>query len=574
MARYNTPRDTKLDVIIRGILDRLKKLESRSVTSTVISAGAVLYSAVQSLTSSQKLLARKNISAVGKGELLFNVMDYGAQGIGGDDTTSCQAAINAAMAAGGGTVFFPPGFTFGLTDYLYISDNITLSAYGATIKAIGVHGLVRMYQATDSWTAYNGRSNIRVEGGIWDANANDGTTGTVFGLVVAFTLGHNYGVTFEDVTIKNVSCTHAIDITASRKVRILNCTFRGFIDNTGDSSRQFSEAIQLDAAISTSGSIGANDNTMTQDVVVEGCYFGSSERLGPFGRAVGAHTSVSGSYYEDIRITDCRIEGAIQEAIRPYAWRRAVIKGNTITGTGTSSIVITGPDPVAAGYDLTSHRITIDDNIIEAPATNTPIRVVGYSTAQPTGVIITNNTVVNSPSTGIYVSYADRPLIANNTAIDSATSSIYAINCTTPQIVDNMSVRAIGSAIGVDTCTGGKVANNVIEGAASGTGHGCFIGTSTDVAVTDNRIAAVRGSGIRSTSSALRTRILGNTIMRGGVTALGVDITASSTGCVVIGNDLSSGSWSAGTALSFLAGANPVTDWAGGTANPGLNLVS
>lgn len=501
---------------------------------------------------------------------------YGASGNGiVDDRAAIQSALDDAYAAGGGIVYLPPGGTYALTDYLYVGSNVTLYAYGATIKATSTHGLVRLYQPTDSFTSFNGHSNINILGGVWDANAFDGTAGTVKGLVDAFTLGHNRDVTFRDVTIKNVSCAHAIDITASRNIRVLNCRFLGFKDNTADQSSSFREAIQLDAALSGSGAVGQFDNTVTQDVLVDGCYFGSSERLGPFGRAVGSHTSVNGDWYDNIQVVNCRIEGALQEAIRPYAWRRAVIDNNVISGTGTSSIVITGPDPATAGYAIACQMVTVSNNIIEAPATNTPIRVVGYSTARPTGVRIHGNTVIGSPSTGIYVSYATNPAITGNTITGSASSSIYAINCTAPQIANNQSIGAVSTAIGIDTCTGGAMTGNNIEGAASGTGHGCFVANSSDVLVSGNRVNAVRGSGIRVTTSASRCRVMGNTVIRGGVTPIGLDVTASATDCLIIGNDLTGGGWTAAGATAFsLAGTRQMLDWSGGSTSPGLNLAT
>lgn len=60
-----------------------------------------------------------------KGELFYNVKDYGAIGNGVTvNTTSIQNAINAANAAGGGTVYFPVG-TY-LTDSLTMYSNITI----------------------------------------------------------------------------------------------------------------------------------------------------------------------------------------------------------------------------------------------------------------------------------------------------------------------------------------------------------------------------------------------------------------------------------------------------------------
>ena len=65
----------------------------------------------------------------------FNVRDYGAVGSGSvNDTPAIQRAIDAAAAAGGGTVLFPPG-TYQSRNTIHLRSNITMSlSAGATLK--------------------------------------------------------------------------------------------------------------------------------------------------------------------------------------------------------------------------------------------------------------------------------------------------------------------------------------------------------------------------------------------------------------------------------------------------------
>ncbi|MFC8873240.1 NosD domain-containing protein [Streptomyces ardesiacus] len=510
----------------------------------------------------------------GGGDMVRDVTKYGARGDGvTDDLAAIQAALDAAYAAGGGIVYLPPGRTYGISDYLHILTGTTVIAYGATVKAIGNRGLAKLYREDErTLTGYTGHSRIRIYGGVWDVNAADGTTGTVTAIVDAFLMGHNRDVLYRDVTVRNVSGAHAIDMTASKGVRVIGCRFEGFKDNTGDGSSSFREAIQLDFAISGSGINGAFDGTPSRDVLIEGCYFGPSDRLGPPGRAVGSHTSVdANTWCENVQIIGNRIEGTLQEGIRAYAWKGAVIADNVVTGTGSAGIIVTGPDPAVAGYTNVCQDISIHGNVCGPAGGSSPIRVIGFATARPSGVSIVGNRVTGSGSTGIYVSQADQPQIATNKISACTSSSVYAINCTAPMISGNQCANAGGSSIGLETCTGGHAQGNTVVG---GNGHGVYVGGGSDISVTGNRVSGCAGSGIRATSSSARPRITANTILRGGVMALGIDVTGSATGGMVINNDLSGSSWPAGTALSLAAGAAAVTDWAGGTATPGQNLVS
>jgi len=65
-----------------------------------------------------------------------NVRDFGASGNGTtDDTSAIQAAINAAVNAGGGTVFFPPG--------VYSSGRLTVDGNGITLVGSGVTSVLK-----------------------------------------------------------------------------------------------------------------------------------------------------------------------------------------------------------------------------------------------------------------------------------------------------------------------------------------------------------------------------------------------------------------------------------------------
>lgn len=499
-----------------------------------------------------------------------SVMAYGAVGDGvTDDSAAIQAALDATAAAGGGVIAFPARKTFAVSTYLMVGAKTTIRAHGATIRATGTVGILRNWKPGDTFPGYTGNGDITIEGGTWDANAADGTTGTVNLLVDAFTFGHARRITIRDVTIQNVSGAHAIDLAGVADARILDSRFEGFRDNTSDSSRGYSEAIQLDYAISGSGAVGPSDNTPCKNVLVQGCSFGASSRLPAFGRAIGSHTSVAGVYTDGVQILGCRIDAAAQEGIRAYAWRAALIAGNVISGTGQPCIAVTGPDPAVAGYNLSCDGVTITGNDLRAPVADAPIKAQGFANNRITGLHIADNRVTGSPVSGIYVFQATAPSIANNRVANATTSAIFATNCTSPQVVGNLCLSAGGSSIGLDTCTGGHIGNNTVEG---GNSHGIFVGGGSNVSVQGNRVSAVAGSGIRATSSTTRPRITGNTILRGGVTALGIDVTASATNGVVIGNDLTGGAWPGSTA--FAMPGLPVTDWAGGKTVPGLNLAS
>jgi len=501
----------------------------------------------------------------------------GAAGDGtSDDRWAIQAQLDAARDAGGGTVVIPAGKTYGVGTFLVVYDNTTIWAYGATIKAIGNSGILRNFTSSETFAGYAGHSRIQVLGGTWDGNAASGGVGTVTGMTNVMGWVHCSDITVRDATISNVSSAHACEFNSTDGGRVLNCRFEGFKDNSGDASRGFAEAVQIDLAKSGSSSIGLFDNTPSRNIVVQGCYFGPSSRLGTFGRAVGSHTTASGTYFENIQVIGNRINGAIQEGIHAYGWRRAVIADNIITGTGMAGIKVTGPDPATAGYTLLPDTPDIHGNVIDTNATESGIHVIGYATALIRGVTLQSNTVRSSGSIGLRAEYCTSPSITGNTVDATSSTGILVQGCTDAAVSGNTLRNTGSNAINFTASVGGSVTGNTVNGTSSN--FGVFVGatggvSSTDVLVSGNMVTAAASAGIRLSTGAVRCTVQGNKVRKGsGATVNGITLDASATACWIAGNDLSGNSWTAGVAI-VASTAAPKLDFAGGTTSPGHNLI-
>jgi hypothetical protein len=507
---------------------------------------------------------------------VFHVI--GATGNGtADDRAVIQAALDAAHTAGGGLVIIPPGKTYGVSTFLVVYDNTTVWAYGATLKAIGTSaGLLRNFTSSETFNGYAGHSHIQVLGGVWDGNASDGSLGTVTAETDVLNFVHCSDITVRDATIRNVSSAHALEFNSTDGGRAINCRFEGYRDNSGTSSRQFSEAVQIDIAKSGSSSIGNFDNTASKNIVVSGCYFGPSSRLGVFGRAVGSHTVVAGVTFDNIQVIGNRIDGTIQEGVYGYGWRRAAIADNIITGTGWSGVFVTQPNP--ASIAITQHTVTVRGNTIEGCGTDSAIRVLGYATSKIAGVAVTGNVIKSITGNAIHCEHCSAPAIAGNQVDTTTSTGIYAHYSDAATITGN-SVRAAGSnALNVSGSVGVTVSGNTVD--STGSNFGCFIGqgsdgttNSTDATVSGNTIRSPASSGIRLSTNATGCLVIGNSVRKlAGAATSALSMASTATGCSVLNNDFTGNSWSASTAMSVSTAA-PVTGPGAMTALPGSNLV-
>jgi len=109
---------------------------------------------------------------------VFNVLDYGADGGGGDQTSEIQSAIDAAEAVGGGSVIINSG-DYNITSSLTIQNNdiaIYIDA-GATITADSTFSpnSTGMFHIGDGSTAYSGIF-------IYGYGTLDGNDETIYGI--------------------------------------------------------------------------------------------------------------------------------------------------------------------------------------------------------------------------------------------------------------------------------------------------------------------------------------------------------------------------------------------------------
>lgn len=501
----------------------------------------------------------------------------GATGDGvADDRAVIQAQLDAARTAGGGIVFIPPGKTYGVSTFLVVYDNTTIFAYGATLKAIGNSGLLRNFTGAELFNAYGGHSHITVLGGTWDGNAASGGVGTVTSETDIINFVHCTDITVRDATVQNCSTAHALEFNSTDGGRALNCRFLGFKDNSSGGTRGFSEAVQVDMAKSGSSSIGNFDNTASRNILVQGCYFGPSDRLGAYGRAVGSHTLAAGVTYDNIRVVDNRIDGTLQEGIQAYGWKRAIISRNVITGTGASGILATLTDP--ATTSVAPHSLDISDNIIDTAGADSGIRVISYAAYKYPGVVIADNTIRTVTGNGIHAEHCQDPAITGNRVESTTSTGIYAHYSDGAALTGN-TCRSIGSnALNVSGSVGATVSGNTVDGTTSN--FGVFVGqgsdgttNSTDAVITGNNITAPASSGIRLSTNATGCLVTGNKVRKStGAATSALSMAASATGCTVMTNDFSGNSWSASTAMSVSTAA-PVTGLGGMTALPGSNVV-
>ena len=388
-------------------------------------------------------------------KISINVRDYGATGDGvTDDAPAIQNAIDAAGAAGGGIVYFPPGTYRVATVY---------SQHGGTVT--GVPNDDRQFLVV-------GYDNIQLVGDGATIFCNSVTGGFRLNMIMVFDC--------ENVTIRNLifdndglditqSRTQAIVTQEAKKVLIFNCRLQN--STFGIFIYRLSESIRISNCWLDGGGFGilvggtdtGNDPGVISDLVIE-------------------NNSIQNVTGESIDINqDCR-----NFIIRNNFCYNSNTSVDGLTPIAAESIDVGGDDPLLYGL--------IDGNtIIDFRQYIMGIRIKQATT----NLKITNNRIftfaVDPVNTqGIRIDVAVETQIIGN-LISGYTDGIN----TSASVTDNSQALITNNIIKNFTTSGiaiasnqGKVQNNLIDNSMrAGGANGIFVaGTPTDVEVTGNTI--------------------------------------------------------------------------------------
>lgn len=290
---------------------------------------------------------------------IFNVLDYGATLNGGtDDTTAIQSAVDAAMAAGGGVVYFPGLNTGSQSSTYFCTGKITVGNY------VTIRGDAPMWEGGDRIT------------GAWIEKGSSPSDPVIFELdgngIVIKNLGFTGATNDNAIAIKGVH-QHS-------RVQIQNCIFKHFLT-----------PISLD-----------NFQTVTvEHNMAQHCV--NAILLGNANNATHVHFN----YLDTISGYAIRVTN--DTSISAYSDNLISIKYNTIETVNFGVAVLGNAD---SNFNRDPRNVSVTDNYFEW-ATNAVTITNGAYAPQVTGNIFIGDTS-GGTTTNIVINGCKQPSLGNN----------------------------------------------------------------------------------------------------------------------------------------------------------------
>ena len=333
-------------------------------------------------------------------EKSVDVRDFGA-GSADNATAAIQKAIDSLPD--GGTVYIPRG-TYTISQ-IQLKEDVSLKLEGmlkdytqsytqAGVQravARGDFAVLRTDGSGDMFINHknhdygrNGCSNFSITGGMLDMK----------GKVRCFIWCCADNVLLKNVVLKDCPNNHAIQVTGSTNVRILDCMFAGYNYTTNNTT---AEVIQIEQT--HPGAIGGGDNPASKfavgeyyscsNVEISGCYFGRSDTYDAPTYAIGHHGQVHKSAVTGLKITGCVFDSCRCSAIRYPAYSDVLISGNRFISDRANSV-----SDEAVPYQISLYLKNSDISIKTTNASGASVTAYyarKYACIGSIGTVIENN---------------------------------------------------------------------------------------------------------------------------------------------------------------------------------------
>ena len=374
---------------------------------------------------------------------VYNVIDYSATGDGvTDDTASIQAAVDAAISAGGGNVHLPNG-TYMASEIEVDGDNVSITALPGAVMKSNVSGTIgtpaHLINVTgDNFSAKNLRIDMTDEAGTYDYGIYcNGVTGALIDSCVI--TGSGYSIALRgssEAIVSNNRCSgfkeYGIIVWGNSDGITINDN--PCFDTTGSVTAN---------GIKLAGETGATTSTEINNVIISGNNCWNVKH--------GIDAAINSGYNIAIvgnTIYDCTEYGIVLKFnSKTYSGSEAgiingVISSNSLHGCALGIDVQRGDgQPVLQG-------VSVCDNVLTGPGVlsggdGVAIRIYGCL-----DTLVTGN-LASTWRRGILVADSDDTIVKGNAAV----------KCYRPM--------EVATQVAALTCSGTIISNNVFKSATT-----------------------------------------------------------------------------------------------------------
>ena len=415
----------------------------------------------------------------------FDPIDFGAKANDGvNDRVPIQAAIDAAIAAGRGTVCLGSGrWTVTRAPVGSYNRFAALSTHGAhlTIAGTGPGTVIELVGDQGAATTYivsldPGASDITIEGLTIDTsaatNTDEQTHAIQVGSGVCTVANGTCSMPVSDVTIRDVRFAHP---SAAAGVRKGDCV--SLLGNTPATSVKRVTIVGSSFTSCARSGIRVQRNVFS--LAVLGNHFGEQ-----IGDTAFDSEATGGGFDDGLRlIGNSFADSPSNSSVTVTSYRHATVTGNTFAGRGldlyrTQDVVvadntfdvtaISGIGVIESGN--VASGVKIDNNMIRRHGVAGPgIRITPHSGGLPEQLSITNNTIVaDGDSSGIYAESVRDIGIRDNdiTFVDPAPNGSGIMLRATVATMDGLTITG-NTVAGPLSSTGGNTYYSAVRLAAS-----------------------------------------------------------------------------------------------------------